>query len=201
MHKKIKTKNLKNKNQKNKIFLQKKFRILEKMRMDVVQDSKENAALEEKLLKKRTFLKKSTKETLGNETAQVVIRIFETKYFGLKLFWLLGCSGLCFYLVAQTLMIYLGYPVYTTTTIVNEMPTVFPKITICNSVFATTEYAYQLIKQINDVYYPNISIFDQSQMSNLSYSDLQPLNKSASFHKLLWCKNILNPCMFKLWQE
>jgi hypothetical protein len=159
------------------------------MRVDTMQESKENAAaLEAKLLKKRTFLKQSTKETLGNETAQAVIRIFETKYFGLKLFWLvclLGCSGLCFYLVAQTLMIYLGYPVYTTTTIVNEMPTVFPKITICNSVFATTEYAYQLIKQINDVYYPNISIFDQSQMSNLSYSDLQSLNKIYQIFNLL----------------
>ena len=56
-----------------------------------------------------------------------------------------------------------------------EMSTVFPKVTICNSAFATSEYAYKLIKEINDLYYPNVSIFNQTQMSQLSFDEMQSL--------------------------
>ena len=104
-------------------------------------------------IKTRTLIKNLTKETIGNGAAQAVIRIFDTKYLGLKIFWLiclLGCVSLCGYLVAQTFIIYLSYPVYTTTTLVNEVPTVFPKITICNSNIPTTEYAFEMIKEINE---------------------------------------------------
>jgi hypothetical protein len=124
--------------------------------------------------KTRTLIKNLTKETIGNETSQAIIRIFDTKYLGLKLFWLiclLGCVSLCGFLVAQTFLIYLSYPVYTTTTLVKEVPTVFPKITICNSNIPTTEYAYDMIVKINEELYPNISIFNQTQMSQLTFMD------------------------------
>jgi len=49
---------------------------------------------------------------------------------------------LCFYLVAQTFLTYLSYPVYTTTKVEHDMPAVFPKVTICNSMPAITEYAF-----------------------------------------------------------
>ncbi len=73
---------------------------------------------------KRTFIKNLTKETIGNETSQAIIRIFDTEHLALKLFWLiclLGCVSLCGYLVAQTFIIYLSCLVYTTTTLVNEV--------------------------------------------------------------------------------
>ena len=92
------------------------------------------------------------RQTLGNETSQAVIRIFEAKYLCFKLYWLiclLACATLCFYLVAQTILTYLSYPVYTTTTIVHEVPTVFPKVTICNSATAVTAFAAQVVKEIN----------------------------------------------------
>ena len=104
-----------------------------------------NQAMQTKLVSKKAFIKNSIKETIGNETAQAIIRIFKNKYKGLKVFWLLcllGSVSLCFYLLIQTLLTYLSYPVYTTTTIVHEMPTVFPKITVCNSMLAITEYAF-----------------------------------------------------------
>jgi hypothetical protein len=68
----------------------------------------------------RVSVRNLTKETLGNETAQAIIRIFETRYLGLKIFWLiclLGCGSLCGYLVAQTLITYLTFSVYTTMTV------------------------------------------------------------------------------------
>ena len=116
----------------------------------------------------RKLIKNLIKETIGNEASQAFIRIFDSKHLGLKLFWLislLGCGSLSFYLVAETLFIYLSYPVYTTTKIVYEVPTVFPKVTICNAMPAITEYAYDLIKDINVKHYPNISIFNQDQVS------------------------------------
>jgi hypothetical protein len=113
-----------------------------------------------------------TKETIGNETAQALIRIFETENKILKVFWiicLVVCGTLSFYFLIQSLFTYLSFPVYTTTTIVHEMPTAFPKITICNTMPAITEYAYELINEINNDYSPDISIFNQSQMSDLIY--------------------------------
>jgi hypothetical protein len=121
----------------------------------------------------RVSIRNLTKETLGNETAQAIIRIFETRYLGLKIFWLiclLGCGSLCGYLIAQTLITFLSYSVYTTTTLVHEMPVVFPKVTICNSMYAVTEYAFDMIKEINKELNPEISIFNQTQMRNISFS-------------------------------
>jgi hypothetical protein len=122
-------------------------------------------------------IKNLIKETIGNETSQAIIRIFDTKSIGLKLFWLiclLGCSSLCFYLMIQTLITYLSFSVYTTTNIVHEVPTLFPKITICNSAVAITEYAFELIKEINHELYPDINIFNtnQNQMRNISFDDI-----------------------------
>ena len=117
-------------------------------------------------IKTRTMIKNLTKETIGNETSHAIIRIFDTKYLGLKIFWiicLLGSVSLSGYLVAQTFIIYLSFPVYTTTTLVNEVPTVFPKITICNSNIPTTEYAFEMIKKINKELSPNISIFNHKE--------------------------------------
>ena len=129
-------------------------------------------------IKTRTIIKQLTKETIGNEAAQALLRIFDTNSKGLKVFWILclvGCGSLSFYLLVQSLFTYLSFPVYTTTTIVHEMPTVFPKITICNAMPALTEYAFELIKEINNDYSPDISIFNQSQMNDLSYSEANDL--------------------------
>jgi hypothetical protein len=123
-------------------------------------------------IKTRTLVKNLVKETIGNEASQAIIRIFDTEFIGLKLFWLislLGCGSLCFYLVAQTFLTYLSYPVYTTTKEEHDMPAVFPKVTICNTMPAITEYAYDLIKEIDAEKNPDMSIFNQTLMSELSY--------------------------------
>ena len=119
-------------------------------------------------------IKKLTKGNIGFEGAQAFIRILDTKNVFLKIYWvvcLLGSNLICGYLLVQTLLTYLSFPVFTTTTTVHETPAVFPKITICNSAFATTEYALNLIKEINEEKSPNISIFDENQLNSLSWSD------------------------------
>ncbi len=126
-------------------------------------------------IKTRALIKNLVKETIGNEASQAIIRLFDTEFIGLKLFWLislLGCGSLCFYLVAQTFLTYLSYPVYTTTRVEHDMPAVFPKVTICNSAFAITEYAYEIVKQINEEISPGIDIFNQTQMDSLSFDEM-----------------------------
>jgi hypothetical protein len=68
-------------------------------------------------------------------------------------------------------MTYLSYPVFTTTTIVQEVPTVFPKITICNQMYTTTDYAYNYLKKLNEEILPRINIFNKTQMRNLMYRE------------------------------
>ena len=123
--------------------------------------------------KTRSLIKNLAKETLYNSFAQAILRIIFTKYLGLKLFWffcLIICGSLCGYLLLQTLITYLSYPVYTTTSIVHEMPTLFPKITICNSVQVTTKFAFERIREINKEISPQVDIFNYTQISQLSLS-------------------------------
>ena len=122
----------------------------------------------------RTLIKNLIKETIGNETSQAIIRMFDTESVGLKLFWficLLGCGSLAFFSIIQTLVTYLSYSVYTTTSIVHEESTLFPKITICNSAAAVTEHAYDLVREINEKLYPNVSIFNRNQMRNIGWNE------------------------------
>ena len=124
------------------------------------------------------LIKNLVKDNIGFEGAQALIRIFDAKIIFLKIFWvvcLVGSNLICGYLLVQTLLTYLSFQVFTTTTTVHETPAVFPKITICNSAFATTEYALNLIKDINKEKSPNISIFDESQLKNLNWTDQQNL--------------------------
>ena len=119
----------------------------------------------------RILIKNLVKENVGFEGAQALIRIFDNKNVFLKIFWvvcLLGSNLICGYLLLQTLFTYLSFQVYTTTTTVHETNAVFPKITICNSAYATTEYGLNLFKAVNQEISPNISLFDQNQLNNLS---------------------------------
>ena len=154
------------------------------MNLEENEESKENTAEEANLppklpsIKTRKLLFNLAKENLGNEATQGLLRVFDTEYFVLKVFWLvclLGCGSLCAYLVAQTLIGYLSFPVYTTMSIVHEIPTAFPKVTLCNSMIATTQYAYELIKEINEELNPNISIFNQSQMTNSEWHEVKEI--------------------------
>jgi hypothetical protein len=59
------------------------------------------------------------------------------------------------------------------------MPAVFPKVTICNSLPAITEYAFDLITKINEQVSPGLSVFNQSQMGEFNYTQ-----RSEYFWKL-----------------
>jgi hypothetical protein len=159
------------------------------------------ASTESPSIKSRKYIKNLIKEHIGSETSQALVRIFDTKSKGLKVFWvlcLLGCSSLCFYLIAQSLMTYLSYPVYTTSTVVHEIPTQFPKITICNSQFATSKYAYQLIYYLNQQYLPSVNIFDKNLQKFLTFSQKQDLVKLYRIFNILISLNTFSDASRKM---
>jgi hypothetical protein len=159
------------------------------------------ASTESPSIKSRKYIKNLIKEHIGSETSQALVRIFDTNYIGLKVFWvlgLLGCSSLCFYLIAQTLMTYLSYPVYTTTTVVHEIPTQFPQITICNSQFATSQYSTMLIKQLNQKYLPSVNVFDQNLQKFLTFSQKQELVKLYRIFNILISLNTFSDASRKM---
>ena len=45
-------------------------------------------------IKTKIIIKNLTKETIGNETSQAIIRIFDTKYLSLKIFWLINSPSI-----------------------------------------------------------------------------------------------------------
>ena len=139
--------------------------------------------------KKRTFLiKLLIKETLYNSIAQAILRIIQSHHIVLRLF-LLVCvvltSALSSYLVIESVMSYFRYDVITTSRSVFEMPTLFPKVTICNQNPFTTEKALHFLKEMNKLVNSSINIFDTDQMALLDYSSkkslyLEVYNKATS---------------------
>ena len=128
--------------------------------------------MSESNIKTKSLIKTLIKENVGFEGAQAFVRIFDIKNMLSKIFWmlcLLASVLMCGYLLVQTLLTYLSFQVYTTTTTVHETLAIFPKITICNSVLTTTEYGLNLLKQANQEVSPDIDIFDPN--NNVSYGN------------------------------
>ena len=95
------------------------------------------------------------KEILFTSLGQTVLKIFSTHHLFLKIFliiFVLVSSGLASYTVIQSLMTYFSYGVSTTSRIIYENPTLFPKVTFCNVNTFSTEYAYNFtqIKNYDD---------------------------------------------------
>ena len=124
------------------------------------------------------YIKFLVKENLNNEIARALIKTIESPYMPLKLFLIvttLSATCLSSYLALETLFNYFDYGVSTTLRTVYETPTQFPQIKICNINPFTTEASFDYLKKINSMYFPGVDIFNQSQMSNLTYDERRSL--------------------------
>ena len=101
------------------------------------------------------FIKKeyNFKEILCNSFSQASIRIILTPHLTLKIFlstFVLASSGFASYFVIKSFMDYFSYRVSTETRTVYETPTLFPKVTICNINWFTTQYAFNSLQNGNN---------------------------------------------------
>ena len=115
------------------------------------------------------------KEVLYNSVAQAVIKIFQTPYKVLKIY-LFACviasSGIASYLVVESIFAYLKYEVISSTSTISETFSLFPKITICNQNFFTSEFGLEFLKNTSQYYY-QMNMFDAWQISSLNRSEIQ----------------------------
>ena len=140
-----------------------------------------------KKISAKVAIKNLLKEDLYNSTAQAIFKIYHTPHLSIKVFLfvcVLASSGISSYLLVKSVLIYLSYEVNTITRQVFEMPSIFPRVTICNYNQFTTEHAIGFLKITNMDISPNISIFDADQMKTLNHSQIDSLisdiNKRAS---------------------
>ena len=127
---------------------------------------------------KTSNIKKLAKENLYNSTAQSIIKIFDTKYFLLKLIlslYLIMATGLSSLLVVQSTLTYLSFQVFTTTTEIFETPTEFPTVTICNRNPFTTAFSLSVLKSTNNNSSMEVDLFDKEVIKNLTYNEYSTL--------------------------
>ena len=78
------------------------------------------------------ILKKSVMSNAGYAVERFARK---TNFMFVRLMWLLSLiltSGVCFYLISKTVTNYLNYEVVTKINVVNEEPSIFPTLTLCN---------------------------------------------------------------------
>ena len=108
---------------------------------------------------------------LRNETIKLFIKIFQVKNKWLKLYlialmtFLTGLNG---YMVANLITSYLSFEVLTTTQLLTEASSIFPKVTICNNQIFQTEFALEFLQQVK--------IFQNNLKENLSFSQISQLS-------------------------
>jgi hypothetical protein len=115
---------------------------------------------------------------LNNELAQAIVRLFKTKFKSIKcvlVLFLVVCICLSAYLTIQTCISYFSYEVITTSRTVFEFPMTFPKVTLCNLNPFTSEYSVEFLRKINKNLMPDFDVFDENQMSTISYENKSKL--------------------------
>ncbi len=85
------------------------------------------------------------KQTIGNETAQAAIKIFQAPHSLVKLYWIICLSvagSLTGYFVIQSLVSFATFRVNTNTRTIFETSSLFPRVTYCNKNPFVTKYAF-----------------------------------------------------------
>ena len=157
------------------------FELAEKPARATIGEISEQLLLE----KKRAAIIRRMLRSRRNEAVQGVLKVAHADHMIIKVFWIVAlviASGLCAYLIVESVVTYLEYRVFTTSRTVIETPTEFPKVTICNYNQFSTKYAYELISSINDEYYPGQNVFDAAQTQNMSSVDKYNLILSVYTH-------------------
>jgi hypothetical protein len=72
------------------------------------------------------------------------------------------------YMIINVILNYFNYDVTTNIRIVNEMPSLFPRVTFCNWNAFTTPASIDYLRHINKQIFPKIDIFDQNDLNKLN---------------------------------
>ena len=115
------------------------------------------------------------KQNLSNELAQTIMRIVYSEKPLAKcvlLVCLVMTCSLSSYLIIETCMAYFTYEVNTAVRTSFEVPTLFPKVTLCSYNQFSTGYAVEFLKEVNREHAPDVDMFDEEQLKNMTYSEM-----------------------------
>jgi len=131
---------------------------------------------------------KSILNDVENEFIRACFKVFKTDYKLLKLFlivFILLSTSLAAFLVIETILSFLNFEVNTTTRVIHETSSSFPKITLCNYNPFTTEYSVEYLRQVNQQERPDIDMFNETQLNTLDFAA-----KSALFTDVYTAANM-----------
>jgi hypothetical protein len=118
---------------------------------------------------KREQLKYVLKEWILSSTSHGLPNLFRTRRTILKVIWAVSfliSSACCAFMVNRTISTYFEFDVVSKFSVMSEIPSVFPTVTICNIQPFTTNEGQSFVNHISKIYY----LKNFSQMHNL---DLQ----------------------------
>jgi hypothetical protein len=113
-------------------------------------------------------------DTACESTSHGIPHIFKRENLIIKTFWILctlAATGVCAWLVTKSVTDYLNYETVTVAQVIDEVPTLFPVVSICNKNPFTTNFSFQYVDQFfND--------YDMEELeSELAVSYTDTLNK------------------------
>jgi hypothetical protein len=140
----------------------------------------------------------SLKHVLESSTAHGFPNIVRNESKLLKIMWivfLLASMGSCIYFVILSLKNYFQYEVVTKTRVINDVPSPFPTVTVCNINPIFTEYAYKFADKLlvdNNVTletatdkYEDLRYFISSSMNNPSISTEEKMKFGLPFNETI----------------
>lgn len=100
----------------------------------------------------KNVIKKTLIEWCKDSTSHGLFNIMKAQNIAIRLIWIicfLCSSGVCCYMIAQTISSYLSNPVSTTISVIDELPATFPTVTMCFlSPLAPDENVYAEIEKL-----------------------------------------------------
>ena len=126
--------------------------------------------------KRKELILKTLHENLYNSTAQILLKIYESPYFLVKLICVsivISSAGFCSYAIISNISSYLAYEVNTMTRrITNHEVAMFPVISICNKNIFNSEFSLKFLKQVlneNGDYLNDV--FNETLMRNKTFTE------------------------------
>jgi hypothetical protein len=121
-------------------------------------------------MQKQDVIHELIRDSLYNSLAQAIIKLFQKSHFPHKLIlllFILSSISLASFMVISVIFDYFSYEVITTSRVIYETPSYFPKVTICNQNKFATQNAFEFVKNFNSSwnFYRNRDLF-----VNMSYA-------------------------------
>ena len=165
-------------------------------------------------VKKFDKLKQLTAKALSETSTHGLSHIFKSNNIIAKIMWgilFLASIGICSYVIIQSVFDYLDYRITTETSRYYEIPTIFPKVTICNKNMFTTEDGLNFVKGVikqngltnifNETIVSKKSILsrksDITEVLNIATAKANRLSSNEREKLMYKLENILIECSFE----